>query len=120
MVLLLRGVVLLGLVLLVLAVGAPPVSAAPSWGWPLAGPPAVTRPFAPGPTPYSPGHRGADLSARPGAAVRSAGAGVVAYTGRLAGRGVVVVVHGPLRTTYEPVEASVVVGDPVLRGQRIG
>ena len=120
MVLLLRGVLLVGLALLVLAVGAPPVSAGPSWGWPLDGPPSVTRPFAPGPTPYSPGHRGADLSARPGAAVRSAGAGVVAYAGRLAGRGVVVVVHGALRTTYEPVDASVAVGEPVLRGQRIG
>ena len=33
--------------------------------------------------------------------------GTVTFAGRLAGRGVVVVDHGGLRTTYEPVSASV-------------
>ena len=114
-----RAVGLVLLALLAVLSSATPASAA-SWGWPLDGTPAVTRPFAPGPTPYSPGHRGVDLAARPGAAVRAAGTGIVAYAGLLAGRGVVVVVHGALRTTYEPVDAQVRVGQLVLRGQPLG
>jgi murein DD-endopeptidase MepM/ murein hydrolase activator NlpD len=38
----------------------------------------------------------------------------------LAGRGVVVVDHGAVRTTYEPVTASVSVGDQVLAGEQLG
>jgi murein DD-endopeptidase MepM/ murein hydrolase activator NlpD len=44
----------------------------------------------------------------------------VSYAGLLAGRGVVVVVHGVLRTTYEPVTASVRVGQAVAAGQVLG
>ena len=80
----------------------------------------VTRGFDPPATAYGPGHRGVDLAATAGAAVRAAGAGVVSVAGSLAGRGVVVVVHGRLRTTYEPVTASVHVGDAVDAGQVIG
>ena len=47
-------------------------------------------------------------------------AGTVIFAGRLAGRGVVVVDHGDIRTTYEPVHASVAVGDVVARGAVIG
>lgn len=91
-----------------------------SWGWPLAGAPEVVRPFAPGPTPWSPGHRGADLAGLAGEPVLAAGAGTVSYAGPLAGRGVVTVVHGDLRTTYEPVDATVRVGDRVARGELLG
>jgi murein DD-endopeptidase MepM/ murein hydrolase activator NlpD len=52
--------------------------------------------------------------------VRSALGGTVVFAARLAGRGVVVVDHGRVRTTYEPVSASVRVGDVVGRGGRIG
>jgi hypothetical protein len=52
--------------------------------------------------------------------VRAALAGTVAFAGKLAGRGVVVVSHGDTRTTYEPVRASVDVGDRVGRGEAIG
>jgi len=52
--------------------------------------------------------------------VRAAGAGRVSYAGLLAGRGVVVVVHGDLRTTYEPVTASVRVGQQVAAGAVLG
>jgi hypothetical protein len=38
----------------------------------------------------------------------------------LAGRGVVVVDHGSTRTTYEPVHATVRVGDVLALGQPIG
>ena len=103
-----------------LLLGAGPASAAGPWGWPLDGPHAVVRPFDPPATRYGPGHRGADLPGRVGSPVRAAGAGRVAYAGLLAGRGVVVVVHGALRTTYEPVRASVRVGQAVTAGQGIG
>ena len=55
-----------------------------------------------------------------GQQVHTALAGTVTFAGRLAGRGVVVVDHGGLRTTYEPVSASVQVGDPVAKGAVIG
>jgi murein DD-endopeptidase MepM/ murein hydrolase activator NlpD len=80
----------------------------------------VTRRFEPPPTPYAAGHRGVDLGSAPAAVVRAAAAGVISYAGPLAGRGVVVVVHGALRTTYEPVTAAVRRGAPVTAGQRIG
>jgi murein DD-endopeptidase MepM/ murein hydrolase activator NlpD len=90
------------------------------WVWPLAGPHTVSRPFDPPATPYGPGHRGADLPGRIGEPVRAAGAGRISYAGLLAGRGVVGVVHGDLRTTYEPVTAAVRVGQQVDAGQLIG
>lgn len=90
------------------------------WRWPLAGTAPVLRPFQPPPTPYAAGHRGVDLGGGAGAAVLAAGAGVIGYAGSLAGRGVVTVVHGALRTTYEPVAAVVHVGQPVRSGETIG
>jgi murein DD-endopeptidase MepM/ murein hydrolase activator NlpD len=95
-------------------------AAEPAWVWPLDGSRAVGRPFDPPQTRYGPGHRGADLPGRSGQPVRAAGAGRVSYAGLLAGRGVVVVVHGDLRTTYEPVEAAVRVGQVLTAGAVLG
>lgn len=98
----------------------------PSGGWraPLAAPLRVTRRFEPPPTPYAAGHRGVDLAGLRGQEVRSAGIGYVAWSGVLAGRGVVVVQHNEhdseLRTTYEPVAAVVTRGTFVRAGERIG
>lgn len=91
------------------------------WRWPL-GPPApqVVRAFAPPASPWGPGHRGVDLAARPGQPVYAAGAGRVSYARPLAGRGVIAIDHGVLRTTYLPVHASVAVGRQVTPGTRIG
>ena len=107
---------------LVVWVGLPAPAAADSgpWGWPLAGPHEVTRAFAPPASAYGAGHRGVDLPAAAGAAVRASAAGRVTYAGRLAGRGVVVVTHGALRTTYEPVTASVRLGQAVALGEVVG
>ena len=91
-----------------------------AWVWPLAGQPALVRGFDPPATAYGAGHRGVDLGSAAGAPVRAAGAGRVSYAGLLAGRGVVVVVHGTLRTTYEPVTAQVRVGQAVAAGQPLG
>ena len=104
-------------VLLVLA--APPAAAEtdPVGVWPLRPEPAVVHGFDPPATPFGPGHRGVDLLGGPGQAVHAALAGTVTYAGMLAGRGVVVVAHGATRTTYEPVTASVAVGQPVASGR---
>jgi murein DD-endopeptidase MepM/ murein hydrolase activator NlpD len=106
----------------VLGGAAAPVEAGPPWAWPLegAGPAAVVRRFDPPATRYGSGHRGVDLASAPGVPVLAAGPGRVSYAGLLAGRGVVVVVHGDLRTTYEPVTASVPVGAQVAAGAPIG
>jgi len=70
---------------------------------------------------WSPGHRGVDLLAAVGQPVLGAGEGVVAFSGVIAGRGVVTVRHpGGLRTTYEPVDDRLASGSLVHRGTRIG
>ncbi|HWU22813.1 MAG TPA: M23 family metallopeptidase [Nocardioides sp.] len=88
--------------------------------WPLPAPHDVVHGFDPPDSTYGPGHRGVDLAGHPGEIVRAALAGTVVFAGPLAGRGVVVVDHGSVRTTYEPVAASVHVGDPVAAGGAIG
>ncbi len=96
------------------------LGAAPGGTWPLAPRPPVLRGFDPPASPWGAGHRGVDLLGHRGQVVRAARAGRITFAGRLAGRGVVVVDHGALRTTYEPVTPSVTVGDPVAEGQPIG
>lgn len=88
--------------------------------WPLDPRPTVVRGFEPPASAYAAGHRGVDLLGRAGQVVRAARPGRVAYAGVLAGRGVVVVDHGGERTTYEPVRASVHVGDQVDGGAVLG
>ncbi|MFC6878936.1 M23 family metallopeptidase [Actinomadura yumaensis] len=90
------------------------------WRWPLEPTPRVVRGFSPPDVAWLPGHRGVDLAARPGQAVYAAGPGRVSYAGRLAGRGVVAITHGVLRTTYLPVRPSVRRGREVSLGARIG
>lgn len=101
---------------------APPAVAEddPVGVWPLQPEPEVVTRFDPPDSPYGAGHRGVDLAGRAGQPVRAALAGRVRFAGSLAGRGVVVVGHGETRTTYEPVAASVSMGDRVARGDRIG
>jgi murein DD-endopeptidase MepM/ murein hydrolase activator NlpD len=120
---------LLALLLTTLALFLGPASAAgaggteglpsPS-GWPLAGEVRVLRAFAPPAQRWQAGHRGVDLAAAVGDPVLAAAGGTVTFAGRLAGRGVVVVSHGALRTTYEPVQAAVAVGQRVIAGAALG
>src|ERR1700720_2358494 len=96
------------------------VSAAPAVAddvrldWPLRPPPAVARGFdAPSPD-WNPGHRGVDLPGTPGQPVYAAGSATVGFAGLLAGRPVVSLAPpGGLRTSYEPVRATVRVGQRV-------
>jgi murein DD-endopeptidase MepM/ murein hydrolase activator NlpD len=115
-------VLLVALVSLALPSGAigAPVAPAPVGVWPLQPTPEVVRAFEPPDSRWGPGHRGVDLAGSIGQVVHAALPGRVSYAAGLAGRGVVVVDHGRTRTTYEPVTATVRVGDPVGRGQPIG
>jgi len=91
------------------------------FSWPLAPAPTVSRAFQPPSKPYGPGHRGVDLVGAPGQPVLAAGAGTVVYAGPLADRGVVSVDHADgLRTSYEPVVATVRAGQLVHRGEPVG
>lgn len=100
---------------------APPPVLSGTYRWPVPGPPRLGRLFDPPATRYGSGHRGVDLVAPTGSTVLSAGEGTVVFAGRLAGRGVVSIQHRDgLRTTYEPVTATVVVGAAVGAGQPVG
>jgi murein DD-endopeptidase MepM/ murein hydrolase activator NlpD len=88
--------------------------------WPLSPRPPIAEGFDPPATTWGAGHRGVDLLGHAGQSVHSALAGTVTFAAPLAGRGVVVVDHGGVRTTYEPVSARVVVGQQVARGAVLG
>ncbi len=112
--------VVLGLSLAGPAVALGEPASDPVGVWPLQPEPEVVAGFDPPDSPYAAGHRGVDLAGAVGQVVRAALAGRITYAGSLAGRGVVVVDHGATRTTYEPVTASVSLGDRVARGDPIG
>lgn len=98
-------------------------SAAPAGGSfhpPLPPPLSVIRAFSPPGAPWLPGNRGVDLAANTGEPVFAAAEGVVLYAGLLAGRGVVSVRHGDVRTTYEPVDPIVHAGEEVGQDELIG
>jgi hypothetical protein len=81
----------------------------------------VLRAFDPPRTAFGAGHRGVDLQLAPGAPVRAAGNGRVAFAGSVAGRGWVSVAHldGHV-TTYGPLAViEVRAGQQVRRGARL-
>lgn len=81
----------------------------------------VLRRFEPPATPYGPGHRGVDLRAEAGEAVRAALAGTVAFAGPVGGVAWVTVEHGDgLDTTYGGLEPAVRAGDRVPAGAVLG
>lgn len=107
--------------LLLLLAGSASPAGPPDWSAPLA-PVVVLRAFDPPPAdrPWLPGHRGVDLAAAAGAVVRSPAAGAVTFAGPLAGRGVVVVDHGGVRSTFEPVLPLVHRGERLAAGAVVG
>ena len=102
------------------AVGLELVASARSWAWPVHPVRIVAAYVAPAHR-YGPGHRGIDLAASDRADVRAPADGVIAFSGDIAGRGVVTIDHdGGLVTTLEPVAGELAVGQRVEQGQRIG
>ena len=99
---------------------APVVTTDSTGSWPLRPRPDVVSGFDRPESAWGPGHRGVDLVGHPGQPVRSALDGTVSFAGTIAGRPVVVVDHGPTRTTYEPVSTALSPGDPVDEGDRLG
>jgi murein DD-endopeptidase MepM/ murein hydrolase activator NlpD len=98
---------------------ASPAHAAAKWDWPLK-PAQLSAGFDRPAQNWLPGHRGVDLIGQAGDQVLAAGNGVITFAGLVAGKGVVVIKHGSLRTTYEPVSALVAVGSKVRVGEVIG
>ncbi|MFJ6659435.1 M23 family metallopeptidase [Streptomyces sp. NPDC091377] len=106
------------------APGTPPVPRV-AVGWPVGDRPRVLRGWEPPLTPYGAGHRGVDLEAGSGLPVRSPVPGRVTFAGPVGGKGVIVVEltgsgEPPLRTTYEPVRASVRKGATIQAGEQLG
>lgn len=99
----------------------PPSTGAARWSWPLAPRPRLERSFAAPSSQWGAGHRGIDLRAAPGQQVTAVEEGVVTHAGVIAGRGTVSITgRSGLRSTYEPVAATVSRGEDVQRGQPIG
>lgn len=93
----------------------------PAWVAPIGPPTRFLRTFDRPTHNWLPGHRGVDLAASEGQIVRAAGSGRIIWAGAIVGRGVVVIAHAHgLRTTYEPVHGSVVIGQSVRTGEPIG
>ena len=114
--------VLVGCRGLVLSLCAPAgAGASGQWRWPVAGSHRVVHPYQPPAHDWLPGHRGVDLGVGSSRVVYAVGVGRVSFVGQIAQRSVIVIAHaGNLRTTYEPVTATVRLGQRVAAGQRIG
>ncbi len=90
------------------------------WVWPVA-PFRLERGYQAPAHRYGAGHRGIDLRPLMGLDVRAPAAGVVAFSGSVAGRGILTIDHGDgLVTTVEPVESALEVGAAVERGDLVG
>lgn len=105
--------------------GASPGAADPGaearWLWPLRPRPTLLRRFVAPLSPYGRGHRGLDLAAAPGQRVYAVDAGIVTHAATVASRGTITVLHSSgLRSTYEPVDATVRPGERLARGQLLG
>lgn len=94
-------------------------SARPKWVLPTSQK-TPSRNFEPPAQNWLAGHRGIDFRVQLNQEVFAAGTGTVVFADQLAGKGVVVVNHGLIRTTYEPVIAIVEVGQQVQTGQVLG
>lgn len=106
------------------AVAVPGAQALPTerpgrWKPPV-NPLAVLASFDPPAQDWLPGHRGVDLAAAAGSVVTAPALGTVTFAGMVGGRPVVTIDHGALRTTYEPVVATVPVGHTLVAGQEFG
>jgi murein DD-endopeptidase MepM/ murein hydrolase activator NlpD len=91
-----------------------------SWRWPLEEPITVAKPFDLPKEPWLAGHRGIDLKTAADGSVFAPADGQISYVGWIVDRNVVVIDHGGLRSTLEPVETQLTVGCRVSKGELIG
>lgn len=88
---------------------------------PVSGAVRIAHGFSPPRTRYGPGHLGVDLATVPGEAVYAAAAGTVTFSGAVAGRSVVVLLHPDgFSTEYEPLRPVVHRGQVVAAGTVLG
>ncbi|MDN5901397.1 MAG: M23 family metallopeptidase, partial [Brachybacterium sp.] len=116
-------VVLLAAALIaVVALPGPARADGPRWQWPLTPPHRVIAPFLAPELPYGPGHRGIDIAIPvDGDEIRAVEAGTVRFSGMVAGRGVVSLMHADgLISTYEPVRGVLEEGSSVESGEVLG
>lgn len=90
------------------------------WVWPVREF-RIDRPFVAPAHDYGPGHRGIDVRPLAAADVQAPAAGIVAFSGQVAGRGVLTIDHGGgLVTTLEPIASDLVAGAAVAQGAPVG
>ena len=100
------------------AAAIPGAQSAGQYVWPVNGP--VIRPFEPPEDPYSQGHRGIDIEASFGSPLRSAAAGVVAFSGWIGGALYISIDHPDgVRTTYSWLSASLVNQGQAVAGDEV-
>jgi murein DD-endopeptidase MepM/ murein hydrolase activator NlpD len=98
------------------AVGGPDL-----WTWPVDPPHELLQTFRAPASAYAAGHRGIDVTARPGSPVRAVADGVVSFAGVVVDRPVLSIQHADgLLSSVEPVTATVGVGERVSAGQVVG
>lgn len=116
------GALLLAALLLALVPEGPARADGARWRWPLSPPRTVVAEFRAPEHRYGPGHRGIDIAVpAEGAEVHAVEAGTVRFSGSVAGRGVVSVLHADgLVSTYEPVHGLVEAGTRVRAGEVLG
>jgi murein DD-endopeptidase MepM/ murein hydrolase activator NlpD len=91
------------------------------WTWPVGPVHDLGRSFQAPAGPYGAGHRGIDVAAQPGTAVRAPADGVVSFAGVVVDRPVLSIQHSDgLLSSIEPVTAQVAQGDRVSAGQVVG
>ncbi len=106
---------------LLLSAAAVAATLPPVWLWPVDGPHVVVRPYLAPASPYGRGHRGIDLAASEGAAVRAPAAGVVHFAGFVVDRPVISIRHEDgVLSSFEPVESDLEQGAAVEAGDVIG
>ena len=100
---------------------SPTVAAEQGWRWPISnGDRALIRLFQAPASTYGAGHRGVDLAATVGQPVLAPASGTLVFNGLVARIPTLVIDHRGLRSSYQPVQSPLKVGQAVTAGSVIG